>query len=416
MSLAITDVRLDEETVTLRIDDGVIAAIGADVVADPADELIDGTGLAAVGGLVNGHTHAAMTLFRGFGDDLPLMEWLQTKIWPAEGRLTDDDVYWGTRFACIEMIRSGTVKFFDMYWHSAAAGRAVADSGMRAVLTPPVFDGLDASTSGPARADALEALDALADMGPRVVPSIGPHAIYTVSADTLRWAVEVAAERDIVLHVHLAETEHEVTECLAAHNTTPGHYVDSLGLLGPSTLLAHGCWFTDDEYELIGERGATIVTNPVSNLKLANGRIFPYRKAVAAGVPVGLGTDGASSNNNLDLFEEMKFFALVQKHDAVDPSVAPAHEVLEVAQGHRSPLLGGRPVAVGEPADLLLVRTDSVEMTPGDLDADLVYAANGHVVDTTIVDGRVLMRGHHIDGEHEVRDEVRARAARLTAD
>src|SRR5690606_14133763 len=144
-------------------------------------------------------------------------------------------------------------------------------------------------------------------------------------------------------------------------------------LLTPNTLLAHGCWFTDDEYELIGERGATIVTNPVSNLKLANGRIFPYPKAAAAGVPVGLGTDGASSNNNLDLFEEMKFFALVQKHDAVDPAVAPAHEVLEVAQGRRSTLLGGRPVAVGEPADLLLVRTDLVEMTPGDLDADLVY-------------------------------------------
>jgi 5-methylthioadenosine/S-adenosylhomocysteine deaminase len=416
MSLAITDVRLDEDTVTVRIAGGTIAAIGADVAPEPGDEQLDGRGLAAVGGLVNGHTHAAMTLFRSFGDDLPLMEWLQTKIWPAEGRLTEDDVYWGTRLACIEMIRSGTVKFFDMYWQSVAAARAVVESGMRAVLTPPVFDGLDASTSGPARTDALEALDAIAELGALVEPSIGPHAIYTVSGETLRWAAEVSAERGIPLHIHLAETEHEVTECLAAHDTTPGHYVDGLGLLGPSTLLAHGCWFTDDEYDLIGERGATIVTNPVSNLKLANGRVFPAPKATAAGVPVGLGTDGASSNNNLDLFEEMKFFALLQKHEAVDPSVAPAHEVLELAQGRRSELLGGRPVAVGEPADLLLVRTDSVEMTPGDLDADLVYAASGHVVDTTIVAGQVLMQGRHIDGEAEVRAEVAARAARLTVD
>jgi 5-methylthioadenosine/S-adenosylhomocysteine deaminase len=314
------------------------------------------------------------------------------------------------------MIRSGTVKFFDMYWQSASAGRAVVDSGMRALLTPPIFDMLDASTSDPVRKEALAALDELATMGPLVEPSIGPHAIYTVSAPTLEWAKGVSDERSIPLHIHLAETGGEVDDCVAANGTTPGHYVDGLGLLGPRTLLAHGCYFTDDEYDLIGERGATIVTNPVSNLKLANGRIFPYRKAAASGVPLGLGTDGASSNDNLDLFEEMKFFALLQKHEAVDPSVAPAHEVLELAQGQRSDLLGGRPVAVGEPADLLLVRTDAVEMTPGDLDPDLVYAASGHVVDTVVIAGEVVMRARHIDGEDEVRAEVRARVPRLTTD
>lgn len=415
MSLAIVDAELDGERVTLRAEAGLITAVGPDVRAAEGDETIDGRGMALVGGLVNGHTHAAMTLFRSFGDDLPLMEWLQTKIWPAEGRLTADDVYWGTRLACIEMIRSGTVKFFDMYWQPTAVARAVVDSGMRAVLTPPIFDGLDASTSDPVRKDALETLDALAEAGSLVEPSIGPHAIYTVSPETLEWAAGISEERGIPLHIHLAETEGEVDECRAAHNTTAGHYVDRLGLLGERTLLAHGNYFTDDEYELIAERGATIVTNPVSNLKLANGRIFPFGKASAAGVHLGLGTDGASSNNNLDLFEEMKFFALLQKHEAVDPSIAPAHEVLELAQGQRSPLLGGRPVAVGEPADLLLVRSDAVEMTPGDLDADLVYAASGHVVDTTVIAGRVVMRGRHIDGEDEVRGEVRTRVPRLTS-
>jgi 5-methylthioadenosine/S-adenosylhomocysteine deaminase len=415
MSLAIVDAELDGERVTLRAEDGVIAAIGPDVTPEADDDRIDGAGMALIGGLVNGHTHAAMTLFRSFGDDLPLMEWLQTKIWPAEGRLTADDVYWGTRLACIEMIRSGTVKFFDMYWQAPAAGRAVADSGMRAVLTPPIFDGLDASTSDPVRKDALETLDALGEIGALVEPSIGPHAIYTVSPETLEWAAGVSADRDIPLHIHLAETDGEVQECVTTHNTTAGHYVDRLGLLSPRTLLAHGNYFTDDEYELIAERGATIVTNPVSNLKLANGRIFPFGKAADAGVALGLGTDGASSNNNLDLFEEMKFFALLQKHDALDAAAAPAHEVLELAQGHRSGLLGGRPLAVGEPADVLLVRTDAVEMTPGDLDADLVYAASGHVVDTTVIAGRVVMRGRHIEGEDEVRAEVRARVPRLTA-
>jgi 5-methylthioadenosine/S-adenosylhomocysteine deaminase len=414
MSLAIVNARLGDDTVTLRAEDGAITDLGSAVAARPGDEVVDAAGMALVGGLVNGHTHAAMTLFRGFGDDLPLMEWLQTRIWPAEGRLTEDDVYWGTRLACLEMIRSGTVKFFDMYWQAVAAGRAVVDSGMRAVLTPPIFDMLDPTTAGPVRAEALETLDGLAELHHLVEPSIGPHAIYTVSAETLRWAVEVSAERDIPLHIHLAETQTEVDDCVAANGTTPGHYADELGLLGPRTLLAHGNFLTTDELAAVGARGATIVTNPCSNLKLANGRVFPYPAARAAGVALGLGTDGASSNNNLDLFDEMKFFALIQKHAAVDAAVAPAHEVLELAQGHASPLLGGRRVAIGEPADVLLIDTEALEMTPGDLDANLVYSGTGHVVDTTVVAGRVLMRHRVVDGEEEVRAEVRARVPRLT--
>jgi 5-methylthioadenosine/S-adenosylhomocysteine deaminase len=414
MGLTITGARHGDSTVAVRCADGLIAALGPDVVPADGDETLDAGALTLAPGLVNGHTHAAMTLFRGYGDDLPLMEWLQTRIWPAEARLTADDVYWGTRLACIEMIRSGTIKFFDMYWHPTAAGRAVLDSGMRAVLTPPVFDGMDPTTSGPVRDQTLADLDELATMGPLVEPSIGPHAIYTVSPDTLRWAAEVSAERDIVLHVHLSETQGEVDDCVAAFDTTPGHHVEACGVLSERALLAHGNFLTDEELALVAERGATVVTNPVSNLKLANGRIFPYPAAVDAGVALGLGTDGVASNDNLDLIEEMKFFALVQKHAAVDPAVAPAHDVLAIAQGRRSPLLGGRPLAVGEPADLLLLRTDAVELFPGDLDADLVYAASGHVVATTVVAGRVLMRDRHIDGEDEVRAEVRDRVPRIT--
>jgi 5-methylthioadenosine/S-adenosylhomocysteine deaminase len=413
VSLTIVGAELDGRVQGLRAADGVIAAIGPDVVPADGDEVVDGTGLAIVPGLVNGHTHAAMTLFRGFGDDLPLMAWLEQKIWPAEARLTADDVYWGTRLACVEMIKSGTVKLFDMYWQAVAAGRAVVDSGLRAVITPPIFDMNDPARAREVQAESLDTIDALAELDSLVQPSVGPHSIYTVSTDTLRWAAETAADRDIPVQIHLAETEGEVDDCRAAHGAGAAEYVDGLGLLGPHTVLAHGNWFADAEYDLVAERGATIVINPVSNLKLANGRIFPYPRAKAAGVPLGLGTDGASSNNNLDLFEEMKFFALLQKHEAVDASVAPAHEVLDLAQGRCSDLLGGRPLAVGEPADLILVRRHSVEMTPGDLDGDLVYAASGHVVDTTIVAGRVLMRDRVVEGEEEVRAEVEARAPRL---
>ncbi len=413
-ALAIVDARLDGLPTSLRAVDGTIVALGADVAPEPGDEVLDAAGMALVGGLVNGHNHAAMTLFRGYGDDLPLMEWLQTRIWPAEARLEADDVYWGTRLACLEMIRTGTVRFFDMYWHPVAAGRAAVDSGLRAVITPPVFDGGDPAAGDRTRAEAIEALDALATLGPLVEPSIGPHAIYTASPDTLRWAAEVSSDRDLVLQVHLAETSTEVDECRAAHGTTPGLHADACGLLTSRSVLAHGNYLSPAEFDLVAERGATIVTNPVSNLKLANGLVFPYPQATASGVTLGLGTDGASSNNNLDLFEEMKFFALLQKHAARNAAVAPAHEVLALAQGRGSPLLGGRPVAVGEPCDVLLVRTDLVEMTPGNLEADLVYAANGHVVDTTVVAGRVLMRHRKVEGEEEALAQVRERAARLT--
>jgi 5-methylthioadenosine/S-adenosylhomocysteine deaminase len=356
-----------------------------------------------------------MTLFRSFGDDLPLMEWLQTKIWPAEAKLTGDDVYWGTRLAAIEMIRSGTSNFVDMYWHGTDTARAVADSGLRSVVGAVLFDGFDPEQATQLRDDALRSLEELAGFGPRVVPSLAPHAVYTVSTGSLQWIAEEAARHDVPVHLHLSETRGEVEDCLQAHGKRPPEYLDELGLLGPGSLLAHGCWLEPAELDLIAERGATVVALPVSNMKLAGGRSLPYAEAKRAGVSLGLGTDGTASNNNLDMFEQAKVFALLHKYVDDDPAVAPAHEVLELAQGRMSPLLGGAPLAVGEPADFLLVRRDVPEMSVGDLDADLVYAASGNVVDTTVVDGRVLMRGRVIEGIDEVLAEVRDRAARLRA-
>ena len=227
--------------------------------------------------MVNGHTHAAMTLFRGFGDDMPLMEWLETRIWPAEAKLEPEDVYWGTRLACVEMIRSGTTKFVDMYWHGARGGRARSvDSGLRAVVSSVIIDQLDPAKGEALRPEVLEVLDRLGEAGPLVQPSLGPHAIYTVSPETLRWAAELAAEREIPLHIHLSETEQEVADCVDAHGKRPAAYLDDLGFLGPRTVLAHGVWLDDSELELIAERGATVVANPAANMKLAVGGVLPY--------------------------------------------------------------------------------------------------------------------------------------------
>jgi 5-methylthioadenosine/S-adenosylhomocysteine deaminase len=414
VSLTVRDARLDDAVVAVRVEDDRIVALGADVEPEAGDDVLDAAGMAVVPGLVNGHTHAAMTLMRGYGGDLPLMTWLQDRIFPIEAKLTADDVYWGTRLACVEMIRSGTVRFWDMYWQPEAVARAVQDAGIRASVALPLVDGLDADKSDALRADAERSLDALADAGTRITPTLGPHSIYLVSEKSLHWIAELSSERDLGVHIHLSETEGEVQDCAAAHGVRPAPYLDRIGLLTPRTLLAHGVWLDDDELALVGERGATVVTNPVSNLKLAVGRVFPYANARRQGIPVGLGTDGASSNNSLDLFQDMKHLALVQKHAERDPAAMPATEAWAVATGQRAPVLGqpGR-LAAGEPADFLLVRSDAPELTPGDLTANLVYAAAGSVVDTTVVAGRVLMRGGEIGDEAEVRAGAIASARRM---
>ncbi len=412
--LTVTGALLDREPVALRCEDGLIAAIGAEVAAEPGDELIDAGGAHLTPPLVNGHTHAAMTLFRGYGDDLPLMRWLRELIWPAEARLEPADVYWGTRLACAEMIRTGTGRFWDMYWHPGETARAAADAGLRATVGAALIDA-DGDRQALRRA-AEEGIGRVGENGGTLTaPALAPHAIYTVSEESLRWIAEVSAERETPVQIHLSETEQEVADCLEAHGVRPAFHLDRLGLLGSRTLLAHGVWLDRAELELIAERGATVVTNPVANMKLAVGGVFPYPAARAAGVAVGLGTDGAGSNNSLDLFADAKVFALIQKHAAGDPTAAPAAEAWAVATGAQAPALGASPLAAGQPADFLLLRAGLPELEIGDLTSDLVFAASGGSVDTTVVAGQVLMRGGEVEGLGEVLAQARERAARLTS-
>jgi 5-methylthioadenosine/S-adenosylhomocysteine deaminase len=363
-----------------------------------------------------------MTLFRGYGGDLPLMRWLQERIWPVEAKLEDEDVYWGARLACLEMVRTGTARFWDMYWHPEATARAVRDAGLRATIGGPLFDtGIDI---GETRGRVLGELDALAELHPSVGTALAPHSIYTVSEALLRWTVETAEERGLPVHIHLSETEAEVGECIERHGVRPAAYLDRLGLLGERTVLAHGVWLDQEELELIAARGATVVANPVANMKLAVGGIMPYPAARRAGVEVGLGTDGAGSNDSLDLLSDLKLFALGQRHASGDPTVIAAGEALALACGADAPLLRDRSapgraataselLVPGAPADFLLLRGDGPELGLGDLASDLVYAAGGAVVDTTVVAGRVLMRGGVVDGGEEIVARAAERAARL---
>jgi 5-methylthioadenosine/S-adenosylhomocysteine deaminase len=411
MTLVVKDALLGGERVGLRCEDGVIAALGAEVAVQGGDEVIDAAGAHLVPPLVNGHTHAAMTLFRGSGGDLPLMPWLEERIWPVEAKLDEEDVYWGARLACAEMIRSGTTRFWDMYWQPAATARAVEESGIRAAIGAPLFDA--AGSFEELQDSAHRSLETLSQSGPLVTPALAPHAIYTVSERSLRWIAELSAERDLPVQIHLSETEKEVQDCLAEHGERPAHYLDRVGLLSERTVLAHGVWLDPEELALIGERGATVVSNPAANMKLAVGGVFPYPAAKAAGVAIGLGTDGAGSNDSLDLLADLKLFALAQKHAAADPTAIEAGEAWAIATGARAPLLGATPLEPGAPADFLLLRSDAPELGIGDLTSDLVYAASGGAVDTTVVAGEVLMRAGDIEGLDEIVARAAERAHRL---
>jgi 5-methylthioadenosine/S-adenosylhomocysteine deaminase len=429
VALTVEGALLDGEAVGVRCVDGTIAALGPEVVAELDDETIEASGAPLVAPLVNGHTHAAMTLFRGHGGDLPLMRWLREVIWPVEARLEPEDVYWGTRLACTEMIRTGTARFWDMYWHPGATARAVRDAGLRATIGGPLFDA-DGKTEA-MRATALANLDELAGFSPRIAAALAPHSIYTVSEGLLRWTAEQAAERRLPVHIHLSETEQEVEDCVAEHGVRPAVYLDRLGVLNERTILAHGVWLDEEELALIAARGCTVVTNPVANMKLAVGGVFPYPAARNAGVAVGLGTDGPGSNDSLDLLADLKVFALAQRHASGDPTVLPAEEAWRIATGATAPSLQGEASEtnvlhvrhaersfreIGEPADFLLLRTGSPELSLGDLHSDLVYAASGSIVDTTVVGGQVLMRGGEVPGVEEIVARAVERSRRLGID
>ncbi len=406
-SLLIRDAVLDGTATAILIEDGRIAALGEE---RPADRTIEAAGLYAFPSLRNAHTHAAMTLFRGYGDDLPLMEWLQTKIWPAEFLLTEEDVYHGTRLALLEMLKGGTTWLADMYWHRDGVARAVRDMGMKGHIASVFIDLGDREKAREQQARTIERLAERDRYGPRVKMAFGPHAIYTVSNESLEWIGRLAAKENLIVHIHLAETEHEVEECRKQHGTTPTRLLQRLGLVGPNLVAAHGIWLDEEERRMLADAGATVVTNPVSNLKLAVGGIFAYREARQAGLNVALGTDGAGSNNNLDMIEEMKIAALVQKHRSGDPTCLPAREALAMATEApaRAYGLGTGKIEVGEPADLMLVDFSEPATQPvHDPVSNLVYAANASNVHTTICDGVVLMHDRIVEGVDE-QEVVRA--------
>lgn len=422
--LIVVDARLGEETVGLLASAGRIDRIGPEVHAEfrrgelevgGRPEVIEAGGAPLCPPLVNGHTHAAMTLLRGRGDDLPLMRWLREAIWPVEANLEPEDVYWGTRLACLEMIRSGTTSFWDMYWHPEEVTRAVRDAGLRAVVGPPLLRAGPDEPSNGSRKAYVEQIDRLAGLGDRIGVAVAPHAIYTVDREGLEFAAGLAADRDLPVHIHLSETSEEVDDCVSEHGMRPAFYLDEVGMLGPRTLLAHGVYLNREELSLIAEREATVATNPAANMKLAVGGTFPLPDAAAVGVPLALGTDGAASNNALDLLADLRLLGLQQRHSAGRADAIPVAEAWAIATGRRSKLVGGpsEPLTPGAPADFILIDPDAPETAIGDLLSNLVYAAAGSAVRDVVVAGRSVMRNREVPEAAEIIARARERATRL---
>ena len=387
---------------------GAVAIDGRDIVGvdTPASiaarfsggESIDTSGQVVMPGLINTHTHAPMVLYRGLADDLALMDWLQKYIFPAEAKtVTPAFVRAGTRLAAVEMIRSGPTTYVDMYYFEEEIARATKAAGLRGVLGQTViqFPVADAKTpeEGLARAERFIKEFANDEL---IVPAIAPHAMYTLDAATLQNVRRLADRDRVPVIIHLAETEDEVRTANEQHKATPVGYLESLGFFGPRTLAAHGVHLTPADIAILKQRGVGVSHNPESNMKLASGAA-PVPALRQAGVPVGLGTDGAASNNDLDMFEAMREAALLHKLISRDPRTLPAAEVLAMAtiEGAKAIGLDARigSLEPGKRADLIVVNTGTARQTPMyDPLSHLVYVTHGDDVETTIVNGKVLMK------------------------
>jgi 5-methylthioadenosine/S-adenosylhomocysteine deaminase len=384
---------------SILVQDAEIKQIGWSLNG-PADSEIDGRGKIALPGLINAHTHLSMTLFRGFADDMQLQDWLQKKIWPLETKLTGEACYYGALLGSAEMILSGTTSFLDMYFHMEDVARAVAESGLRGFLSYGVIDLFDPAKARIEQDKTRKFFDYINELGnPRIRFALGPHAAYTCSPETLLWAKEFAEKNDVILHVHVAETRKEQADSQKQNAMRVVEYLDKIGALSKNMLAAHCVWITKSEVALLARAGVGVAHCPVSNMKLASGGVAPLPEMFGAGVAVGLGTDGAASNNTLDIFETMKVCALLHKAHRWDPTVLNAQKVLDLATIEGARALGVEreigSLEVGKRADIILVNAKAPNMNPiygrDTVVSDLVYSASSANVDATIVDGNVLM-------------------------
>jgi 5-methylthioadenosine/S-adenosylhomocysteine deaminase len=410
---------------------GAVAIRGSDIVgvgtvddirrANPGASIIDATDRIVMPGLVNTHTHAPMVMYRGLADDLALKDWLQQYIFPAEAKtVAPDFVRTGTRLAVLEMIRSGTTTYADMYYFEEEIARETRTAGLRGVLGQTIigFPAPDAKTVAESLAHT-ERFIAEFKSDPLITPAVAPHSMYLLDREALAACRALAVKYGVPMIIHLAETEEELKTSREKHQATPVGYLESLGFWVPVTVAAHGVWVSDEDIEILARRGVGVSHNPESNMKLASGTA-PITKYLRRQVHVGLGTDGAASNNDLDMFEAMRQTAFLHKLMTGDPRAVPAPVALEMATMGGARVLGlDRQIGsleAGKRADIIIVGTRSPRQTPMyDPVSHLVYVTRGDDVETVLVNGKTLMRDHRVLtlNEESVLSEARRLADRV---
>jgi 5-methylthioadenosine/S-adenosylhomocysteine deaminase len=399
---------------SIAIENGSLVYVGkkAKLPAFKGEKIIDGHGKIAMPGLVNCHTHLSMTLLRGIAEDQPLNNWLTETIWPLEANLRPDDVYHGALLGCLEMIKSGTTCFTDMYFYEDKVAKAVEKAGIKAVLAQGIIEAGNKERGEKMfkeNVDFAKKYHKYADG--RVTTHLGPHAVYTCSPELLMKVREAASALDVGIHIHLAESKEMAKEIKEKYGFSEVELLENLGFLGPDVLAAHCIHLNEEEMALLAKHGIKVAHAPVANMKIAVG-VSKVKDLMSLGLTVGIGTDGPASNNSLDMFESMKIAALLQKLHYQDPTVLPSETVLKMAtiDGARALRLDNLTgsLEVGKEADLILIDVKKPHLTPmHNPYANIVYSTRGSDVDTVIVNGKILMENHKVktlDEDEVIRD------------
>ena len=415
MGLLIKNVQLEKKIVDIAIEQNRIREIAPEITGN-FEDVIDGTGKLALPPFYNSHGHSAMTLFRGLADNLELFDWLFNHIWPAEENLTEESVYWGSKLAILEMIKTGTVFFNDMYFYPQATIRAAEEMGIRAMIGMISADRVSPEKQKIYHAHNQMIMEMKKEFSDRIQLAFSPHAIYTVREDTLRTQAERSSAERIPIHIHLSETAKEVEDCKAEHGgLSPVQYLDKLGVLTDQTICAHSIHLSDDDIEILAKRKSVLSYMPCSNYKLSSGR-FRFRKTMDSGCRVTFGTDGCASNDTLSMFDEMKFGAFSARNELSFPQPCSAAEIFRCATKNGAEAFGidAGILEEGKLADIMLIDLDHPMMVADhDPISNLVYSADSSCVDTVICDGKILMRHRHIPGEKEIICNAREEARKL---
>lgn len=396
---------------SILVVDNKIEEINTNLNDADAEIVIDGHDKIAMPGLVNTHSHIAMTLLRGVGDDQDLQTWLNDYIWPKEAKLNEELVYAGSKLAIAEMIKTGTTTFNDMYFFMEETAKAVEQTGIRSVLGYGMIDLFDDEKRKQEIKETKNLIKSCHNTAnDRIKVAVAPHAPYTCSEELLKESKEIADKNNLKLHIHVSETQQEVNDLKEQRNQTPFEYLDDIGILDENTIAAHGVWTTDDEMKILQEKNVSVSHNPSSNMKLASG-IAPVAQYIENDINTSLGTDGVSSNNNLDMFSEMKLAGLLQKVNSLDSKVLTTGEIIKIATQNGAKALGLNTGIIEEQklADIILVDTKVPHMTPlRNPLSNIVYSALGTDVNTVICDGKILMEDKKLTtiNEEEIIENV----------